>query len=75
MLGTGELGHQLSGLAWRPAFPLVAGGYAAALFGAGLLARGKRLPVRLLMPAALAAMHLGYGIGSWVAILDGLWQR
>ena len=62
-------------LAWRPAFPLVAGGYAAALFGAGLLARGKRLPVRLLMPAALAAMHLGYGIGSWVAILGGLWQR
>ncbi len=62
-------------VAWRPAFALAAGGYAAGLFGAAFLARGRSLPIRLLMPAALAAMHLGYGIGSWVAILGGRWRR
>jgi glycosyltransferase involved in cell wall biosynthesis len=65
----------VSVLGWRPALPVALGGYGALLATAALMARGRRLTARLLMPLALAAMHLGYGIGSWTAILGGRWRR
>jgi glycosyltransferase involved in cell wall biosynthesis len=65
----------VSALGWRPALPLAAGGYLALLTGAAWLGRGRRLSARLVMPLALATMHLGYGIGSWCAILRGRWRR
>ena len=62
-------------VAWRPALPLLGLTYAGALGLVGLATRRLTLPSRIAMAAALAAMHWGYGIGSWQAILGGRWRR
>jgi hypothetical protein len=62
-------------VAWRPALPIAAIGYALALVVASARASGRTAAQRTVMPLALATMHLGYGIGSWTAILQGRWRR
>lgn len=62
-------------LAWPPALPLLLLLYLGALLISALLARRTPLAGRLLFPLAVATMHLGYGIGSWQAMLAGRWRR
>jgi glycosyltransferase involved in cell wall biosynthesis len=65
----------VSVVAWPPAFPLLALLYLAVLTLVGLVTVKGPLPVRLLFPLAVATMHLGYGVGSWRAVLRGRWRR
>jgi succinoglycan biosynthesis protein ExoA len=65
----------LSLVAWPPALPLVVVLYLAALALVGLTTARLSLASRLLFPLAVATMHLGYGIGSWHAVLQGRWRR
>lgn len=60
---------------WPPALPLVLGSYVAVLVVVGLAMIRLPMQTRLLFPLAVAAMHLGYGIGSWHAVLQGRWRR
>jgi succinoglycan biosynthesis protein ExoA len=60
---------------WAPAFPLVVVAYLAILLIAGLTRSGLSAPSRFAFPAAVATMHLGYGLGTWQAILTGRWRR
>jgi glycosyltransferase involved in cell wall biosynthesis len=62
-------------LEWPPAFPVVVVVYLATLGVIGLLTAKAPLPSRLVFPFAVATMHLGYGLGSWQAILQGRWRR
>ena len=59
---------------WRPALPLVVIVYFVVLTLVGLATAHVPLPARFLFPFAVAAMHLGYGVGSWQAILQGRWK-
>jgi cellulose synthase/poly-beta-1,6-N-acetylglucosamine synthase-like glycosyltransferase len=61
--------------AWPPAFPGIALLYLGVLLVAGVSRSEVPVVSRLLFPVAVAAMHLGYGIGSWQAILSGRWRR
>jgi succinoglycan biosynthesis protein ExoA len=65
----------ISLLAWPPALPLVLLAYLGGLLVAGLLRTELPLASRLAFVAAAATMHLGYGIGTWQAILAGAWRR
>jgi len=65
----------VSVLAWRPALPGLARTYAAGLGIVAASTRGLTWPARAAMAGALAAMHWGYGIGSWQAIIGGRWRR
>jgi hypothetical protein len=65
----------ISLLAWAPAFPLLLLAYLGGLLVAGLLRTELPLASRLAFVAAAATMHLGYGIGTWQAILSGRWRR
>ena len=49
--------------------------YVTGLLVAGLLRTELPLASRLAFVAAAATMHLGYGIGTWQAILSGRWRR
>jgi cellulose synthase/poly-beta-1,6-N-acetylglucosamine synthase-like glycosyltransferase len=60
---------------WRPALPLLAAVYALPLLVVAMLTRGLSTTSRLAMAGALAAMHWGYGLGSWQAILARVWRR
>lgn len=64
----------VSATLWRPALPLLLVAYGGGLALAGLSAR---LPLgsRIVVPLALASMHLGYGLGFWEAVLRGEWRR
>ena len=65
----------ISLLAWPPAVPLVLLAYLGGLLVAGLLRTELPLAPRLAFVAAAATMHVGYGIGTWQAILSGAWRR
>jgi hypothetical protein len=69
------LAGALSLVAWPPTLPLVVVLYLAALALVGLTTARLSLASRLLFPLAVATMHLGYGIGSWHAVLQGRWRR
>ena len=64
----------VSVVAWLPALPLLAVAYAVGLLLVGLAAVTIPVRSRLAMAAALAMMHLGYGLGTWQAILTGRWR-
>jgi hypothetical protein len=59
---------------WAPALPAFVLLYLAVLAIVGLATVRAAWPVRLVFPLAVTTMHLGYGIGSWVAILQGRWR-
>lgn len=59
---------------WPPALPVVAALYAGALLLSGLLTTDAPFASRLVFPLAVASMHLGYGLGTWQAILGGRWR-
>jgi glycosyltransferase involved in cell wall biosynthesis len=61
--------------AWPPALPLLFLVYLGSLLVAGFLRPELSVPSRLAFVAAAATMHLGYGIGTWQAILSGTWRR
>jgi succinoglycan biosynthesis protein ExoA len=61
--------------AWPAALLVLLVLYLATLLAVGLFATTQPLRSRLLFPLAVAAMHLGYGLGSWQAILGGRWRR
>ena len=65
----------ISLLAWPQALPLALLAYIGGLLVAGLLRTELPLASRLAFVAAAATMHLGYGIGTWQAILSGAWRR
>jgi succinoglycan biosynthesis protein ExoA len=69
------LAAAVSLVVWPPALPLLLGAYGAVLLLIGLATTRLPLHTRLLFPLAVAAMHLGYGIGSWQALLQGRWRR
>ena len=69
------LAGAVSLVAWPPALPLLIALYLAALALVGLATVKLPLQSRLLFPLAAAAMHLGYGIGTWQALLQGRWRR
>lgn len=58
-----------------PLLPLLLGVYALALLATGVLTTSVPLASRLVFALAAATMHLGYGIGSWHALLTGRWRR
>jgi glycosyltransferase involved in cell wall biosynthesis len=60
---------------WPPALPLVVALYLVALGLVGFVTVRGAWRTRLLFPFAVVAMHLGYGIGTWQAILRGRWRR
>jgi succinoglycan biosynthesis protein ExoA len=64
----------LSVTLWPPAFPAFVLLYLGVLLVVGLAKAEVPLVSRLLYPLAVATMHLGYGIGSWQAILSGRWR-
>jgi cellulose synthase/poly-beta-1,6-N-acetylglucosamine synthase-like glycosyltransferase len=64
----------ISVMLWPPALPLAVVLYLVALAIIGLLTARAPLPSRFVFPLAVATMHLGYGIGSWQAILQGRWK-
>jgi glycosyltransferase involved in cell wall biosynthesis len=64
----------VSVLAWPPALPLVVVLYFTMLALVGMLTAHLPLPARVVFPFAVATMHLGYGVGSWQAILQGRWK-
>ncbi len=55
--------------------PLVLALYAVVLLATGLLTTKVPIASRLAFPLAVATMHLGYGLGTWHAILTGRWRR
>jgi succinoglycan biosynthesis protein ExoA len=59
---------------WPPALPIVVVLYLVVLGIVGLLTARAPLPSRFVFPFAVATMHLGYGLGSWQAILQGRWR-
>ena len=61
-------------VAWPPALPLLIALYLGVLALVGLVTIRLPLRSRLLFPLAVAAMHLGYGIGTWQALLQGRWR-
>jgi glycosyltransferase involved in cell wall biosynthesis len=65
----------VSVFAWPPAVFALIAAYLAVLLVVGLMTTGAPLSTRLLFPFAVASMHLGYGLGSWQAILQGRWRR
>ncbi len=69
------LAGTVSLVAWPAALPLLFALYLAALTLVGLAMVKLPLQSRLLFPMAAAAMHLGYGIGTWQALLQGRWRR
>lgn len=71
LVGTGLV----SIVAWPPAVALLVFGYASLLGVVGLLATNLPVVSRLAFPAAVATMHLGYGLGTWTAVLTGRWRR
>lgn len=60
---------------WRPALPALAMAYGGTLAIVAATTRGLTMPARAAMAVALAAMHWGYGIGSWSAVLTARWRR
>lgn len=62
-------------VAWSPALPVLVVLYFAVLAVAGLATVQAGWQARLLFPFAVATMHLGYGLGSWRAVLQGRWRR
>ncbi len=60
---------------WPLAFPTLLVAYVGVLLSTGLSRTEVPLVSRLLFPLAVAAMHFGYGAGSWQAILSGMWRR
>ena len=69
------LAAAVSLVAWPPALPLLIALYLAVLALVGLAMVKLPLQSRLLFPLAAAAMHLGYGIGTWQALLQGRWRK
>ena len=65
----------ISVVGWAPALPLLLLLYAGSLLLVGLMHTRLTLPSRLAFVGAVASMHLGYGIGTWQAILGGRWRR
>jgi cellulose synthase/poly-beta-1,6-N-acetylglucosamine synthase-like glycosyltransferase len=65
----------LVSVAWPFALPLLVLLYLALLVAVAFLASEERVAPRLMFPLAVATMHLGYGIGSWHALLTGRWRR
>jgi heme A synthase len=65
----------ISILRWPPALPLIVVLYFLILAAVGLLTAPGPLTSRLLFPLAVATMHVGYGLGSWQAILQRRWRR
>jgi succinoglycan biosynthesis protein ExoA len=65
----------VSVVSWPPALPIGVIAYLAVLAVAGLRTTSIPFASRLAFVAAAATMHLGYGIGSWQAILTGRWRR
>jgi succinoglycan biosynthesis protein ExoA len=61
-------------VAWAPALPLLLVVYVGGLLVAGLLRTELPPASRLAFLAAAATMHLGYGVGTWQAILSGRWR-
>ena len=61
-------------LVWPPALPALVVMYLIALAVVGLLTARAPLASRFVFPLAVATMHLGYGIGSWQAIIQGRWK-
>jgi len=59
---------------WPLALPVLLGLYLAVLALVGLATVKYALPTRLLFPLAVATMHLGYGVGTWHAVLQGRWR-
>jgi GT2 family glycosyltransferase len=65
----------ISLLAWPPALLLALLAYLGGLLVAGSLRTELPPASRFAFVAAAATMHLGYGIGTWQAILSGAWRR
>ena len=65
----------ISVVMWPSALPLLVALYLGVLLAIGLMTTGDPVESRLLFPLAVGAMHLGYGMGSWQAILSGRWRR
>ncbi len=59
---------------WPPALPALVGLYLATLLVVGLTTTDTPFVSRVVFPFAVATMHLGYGVGSWQAILQGRWR-
>ena len=59
---------------WPPALPALVGLYLATLLVVGLTTADTPFVSRVVFPFAVATMHLGYGVGSWQAILQGRWR-
>lgn len=59
---------------WRPVLPILLAAYLGGLLVVGLLTTRVAPRSRLLFPLAVATMHLGYGIGTWHAVIDGRWR-
>jgi GT2 family glycosyltransferase len=68
------LAAAVSLFAWPPALPLLIALYPGILALVGIVTIRLPLRSRLLFPLAVAAMHLGYGIGTWQALLQGRWR-
>lgn len=64
----------ISLLIWVWSLPLLVLVYFGALLVVGLLMTRAPLASRLTFPLAVATMHLGYGFGSWHALLTGRWR-
>jgi GT2 family glycosyltransferase len=62
-------------LSWPPMFLVVVGLYLAVLLVVGVVSIRGSLAARLAFPLAISTMHLGYGLGTWHALLDGRWRR
>jgi glycosyltransferase involved in cell wall biosynthesis len=71
LVGAGLVSVQV----WPPALPLFVLAYFLALAMVGLFTAHVPLASRLVFPVAVATMHVGYGLGSWQAILLGRWRR
>ena len=74
-IATLVLAAVMSVFIWPAALPLLVVAYLGLLLAVGLIATDAPIASRLLFPLAVSAMHLGYGIGSWQAILSGRWRR
>jgi glycosyltransferase involved in cell wall biosynthesis len=62
-------------LVWPPMLPVIAAFYLAVLLVVGVVTIRGSLTSRLAFPLAIATMHLGYGLGTWHALLDGRRRR
>ena len=70
------LAGAVSLVAWPPALPLLDRCCTSSPWRSWVSPRSScRWRSRLLFPLAVAAMHLGYGIGTWQALLQGRWRR